>query len=136
MGRVLVASGVCKTLAWRFDSAPVHLFLGLRRDYTTPTTASGSGQAQVGGGRIALRPDEFTGKSYLDSAKIYLERVGHAVSVEDLLDALKRGGSPVGGKTPKRNVKLDQYRREQRLDRSQPAPQADGEAATKPATQC
>jgi hypothetical protein len=44
-----------------------------------------------------LRPDEFTGKPYLDSAKAYLERVGHAVSMEELLDALKRGGSPVGG---------------------------------------
>ena len=34
------------------------------------------------------------------------------VPVDDLLDALKRGGSPVGGKTPKktlRNAKLDQY---------------------------
>jgi hypothetical protein len=70
----------------------------------TPTTASGNGQVQVGGARIALRPDEFTGKSYLDSAKTYLERVNHAVSVEDLLDALKRGGSPVGGKTPKKTL--------------------------------
>jgi hypothetical protein len=86
--------------------------LALPRDYTTPATASGGGQMQFGGTRIALRPDEFTGKAYLDSAKIYLERVGHAVPVDDLLDALKRGGSPVGGKTPKktlRNAKLDQY---------------------------
>jgi hypothetical protein len=70
----------------------------------TPTTANGSGQVQVGGARIGLRPDEFTGKAYLDSAKIYLERVGRAVSVDDLLDALKRGGSPVGGKTPKKTL--------------------------------
>jgi len=98
-------------VAVRFRPGPP-LNLALPRDYTTPATASGGGQMQFGGTRIALRPDEFTGKAYLDSAKIYLERVGHAVPVDDLLDALKRGGSPVGGKTPKktlRNAKLDQY---------------------------
>jgi hypothetical protein len=80
------------------------IVMGGDASLTTPIAAGGSGQAQVGGTRIGLRPDEFTGKAYLDSAKIYLERVGRAVSVDDLLDALKRGGSPVGGKTPKKTL--------------------------------
>jgi hypothetical protein len=75
------------------------------RETITPTTANGSGQVQVGGARIGLRPDEFTGKAYSDSAKIYLERVGGAVCVDDLPDALKRGASPVGGKTLRKTLK-------------------------------
>jgi hypothetical protein len=81
----------------------VKIIMGGDASLPTPT-AAGGGQVQISGARIALRPDEFTGKSYLDSAKSYLERVGRAVSVEDLLDALKRGGSPVGGKTPKKTL--------------------------------
>jgi hypothetical protein len=67
-------------------------------------SAGAAGFVAGASGRTALRPDEFTGKPYSDSAKAYLERVGHAVSMEELLDALKRGGSPVGGKTPKKTL--------------------------------
>jgi hypothetical protein len=35
-----------------------------------------------GVGARTVRPDEFTGKPYLDSAKAYLDKVGHAVSME------------------------------------------------------
>jgi hypothetical protein len=63
-----------------------------------------------GVGARTVRPDEFTGKPYLDSAKAYLDKVGHAVSMEELLDALKRGGSPVGGKTPKKTLYISLVR--------------------------
>jgi hypothetical protein len=60
--------------------------------------------AQIGavtGARPKLRDDEFTGITYKDAAKSYLEKVGHAVSMEELLDALRDGGCPVGGKESK-----------------------------------
>jgi hypothetical protein len=52
----------------------------------------------VSGARPKLRDDEFTGMTYKDAAKCYLEKVGHAVSMEELLDALREGGCPVGAK--------------------------------------
>jgi len=62
------------------------------------------------GPRPKLRPDEFTGKTYFQSAKSYLERVKHAVEIDEILDALKRGGSPVGGKTPKKTLYISLVR--------------------------
>jgi hypothetical protein len=86
--------------------------LGLPRDYTIPITAGGSGQVRVGGTRIGLRPDEFAGKAYLDSAKIYLERVGRAKFRRWPAPCAEARQIPAGGKTPKRpsNAKIDRYR--------------------------
>jgi hypothetical protein len=56
------------------------------------------------GARPKLRDDEFTGMTYQDAAKNYLERVGHAVSMEELLAALRDGGCPVGGINPKKTL--------------------------------
>jgi hypothetical protein len=103
MGRQVRGQGLQNSLpAVQVRSPPPLLAY---RETITPTTANGSGQVQVGGARIGLRPDEFTGKAYSDSAKIYLERVGGAVCVDDLPDALKRGASPVGGKTLRKTLK-------------------------------
>jgi hypothetical protein len=57
-----------------------------------------------------LRPDEFTGKTYIEAAKSYLERVGHAVSMDELLEALKNGGRPIKGKTPKKALYISLVR--------------------------
>ena len=74
------------------------------------TRMASSGTSPANSARVQLRPDEFTGKTYFESAKAYLERVGHAISMEDLLDALKKGGSPVGGKSPKKTLYISLVR--------------------------
>ena len=63
-----------------------------------------------GGARPKLRPDEFMGKTYFEAAKSYLERVGHAVSMDELLEVLKNGGCPVGGKTPRKTLYISLVR--------------------------
>jgi len=64
----------------------------------------------VSGARPKLRDDEFTGMTYKDAAKCYLEKVGHAVSMEELLDALRDGGCPVGGVSPKKTLYISLVR--------------------------
>jgi hypothetical protein len=66
------------------------------RDYTTFSATIGVGRA--GGVRVKLREDKCAGKTYIEAARSYLERIGHAVSMEELLDAFKNGSSPVGGR--------------------------------------
>jgi hypothetical protein len=65
---------------------------------------------QSGSGRSSVRPDEFFGMTYSTAAKMYLEKVGHAVSVEDLLEALNRGGCQVGGREPKKTLYISLVR--------------------------
>jgi hypothetical protein len=78
------------------------------------TTATGNaiiGAAGTGdSARPKVRPDEFMGDTYIEAAKKYLERVGHAVSMEELLEVLKSGGCPVGGKTPKKTLYISLVR--------------------------
>jgi hypothetical protein len=62
------------------------------------------------GGRSTVRPDEFFGMTYTAAASAYLERVGHAVSMDELLDALNKGGCPVGGKEPKKTLYISLIR--------------------------
>ena len=54
------------------------------------------------GGRPMIRADEFFGLQYSDAARNYLRKSGHAVSLDELLDALRNGGCKVGGSDPKR----------------------------------
>jgi hypothetical protein len=61
-------------------------------------------------GRANLRPDEFVGQTYSGAARGYLEKVGFAVSMDELLDALNRGGCPVGGKEPKKTLYISLIR--------------------------
>ena len=48
-----------------------------------------------------ILPDTFFGKSHPDAAAQYLEMVGHAVHIDDILDALKKGGAAFTGNDPK-----------------------------------
>jgi hypothetical protein len=51
-----------------------------------------------------LRPDEFYGMSQNDAAKAYLKKVGRAVSLDQLVDSLNKGGAQVGGANPKKTL--------------------------------
>jgi hypothetical protein len=50
------------------------------------------------------------GKTVSEAARLYLEKVGYAVSMEELLEGLKNGGRPVGGKTPKKSLYISLVR--------------------------
>jgi hypothetical protein len=65
---------------------------------------------QPAGGRANVRPDEFFGMTYTTAAKAYLEKVRHAVSMDELLEALNRGGCTVGGKDPKKTLYISLVR--------------------------
>lgn len=60
--------------------------------------------------KTTLRPDEFFGMTYSVAAEAYLKKVGHAVSMEELLDALNRGGCPVGGREPRKTLYISLIR--------------------------
>ncbi|MGD0571197.1 MAG: hypothetical protein ABSA78_22620 [Candidatus Sulfotelmatobacter sp.] len=75
------------------------------RDNEFGTTAPASS-----GTRTSVRADEFVGLTYSGAAKAYLEKVGHAVSMEELLEVLNRGGCPVGGKEPKKTLYISLIR--------------------------
>lgn len=49
------------------------------------------------GGKPSLRPDEFFGLTHAEAARRYLKKVGHAVSFEELGDALRQGGCKLSG---------------------------------------
>jgi hypothetical protein len=85
------------------------IIVGDDASFTTGPGMAGTG-IPTSGARPNLRPDEFTGKPYFEAAKSYLERIGHAVSMDELLDALRKGGSPVGGKTPKKTLYISLVR--------------------------
>lgn len=55
-------------------------------------------------GKPGIRPDEFFGLTHAEAARCYLKKVGHAVSLDDLVTALQKGGCKVGsgGTEPKK----------------------------------
>jgi hypothetical protein len=53
---------------------------------------------------MEIRPDEFFGMSQSEAAKAYLKKVGRAVSLDDLVTALNKGGAKVGGASPKKTL--------------------------------
>jgi hypothetical protein len=72
-------------------------------EFPAPVSASG-------GPRTAVRADDFFGMTYSTAAATYLAKVGYAVSMDELLDALNRGGCPVGGKEPKKTLYISLIR--------------------------
>jgi hypothetical protein len=62
------------------------------------------------GTKANVRADEFFGMTYSTAATAYLDKVKHAVSMDELLDALNRGGCPVGGKEPKKTLYISLIR--------------------------
>jgi hypothetical protein len=69
---------------------------------TTPHEIRPEQNPPANGKRPDIRPDEFFGKSHGEAARLYLTRVGHAVTLDELLDGLKRGACKVGGADPKK----------------------------------
>lgn len=57
-----------------------------------------------------VRVDEFLGMTQSDAAKIYLKKIGHAVSMDQLVTALKRGACKVGGVDPKKTLYISLVR--------------------------
>jgi hypothetical protein len=51
-----------------------------------------------------IRPDEFYGMSQSEAAKAYLKKVGRAISLDELVSALNKGGAKVGGASPKKTL--------------------------------
>ncbi|MGO9434989.1 MAG: hypothetical protein ACLP00_11970 [Terracidiphilus sp.] len=62
------------------------------------------------GAKASVRPDEFFGMTYSTAAEAYLDKVRHAVSMDELLDALNRGGCPVGGREPRKTLYISLIR--------------------------
>ena len=53
--------------------------------------------AASGRGAIAIRPDQFMGRPPLEAAKMYLGQRGHAASIDEIADAISRGGAAIRG---------------------------------------
>jgi hypothetical protein len=66
-------------------------------DLTVPSVSG----AMIGG-KPNIRADEFFGLTHAEAARRYLKKVGHAVSFEELADALRRGGCKLTGVDPKK----------------------------------
>ena len=60
--------------------------------------------APPAGGTYKPRADEFFGRSQADAAKSYLEKIGHAVPLDEILSALRSGGCKVVGVDPKKTL--------------------------------
>jgi hypothetical protein len=61
-------------------------------------------------GLYTPRPDEFFTMSQGDAAKAFLDRTGHAVSLDELVQGLKSGGCKVGGVDPKKTLYISLVR--------------------------
>ncbi len=53
---------------------------------------------------MGVRPDEFFTMTQSEAAKAYLKKVGHAISFDELVAALRKGGAQLGGADPKRTL--------------------------------
>jgi hypothetical protein len=51
-----------------------------------------------------VRGDEFFSMSQAEAARTYLNKVGHAVPLDELVEVLNKGGCPVGGVDPKKTM--------------------------------
>jgi hypothetical protein len=88
------------------DSSDTGIGDAWRENEFGPKAAS----VNIGASKASLRPDEFFGMTYSAAAAAYLAKVGHAVSMDELLDALNRGGCPVGGREPKKTLYISLIR--------------------------
>jgi hypothetical protein len=92
------------------DSTDLGAMLG---EILTEAQTSESTRIGVAGSSSAkpnIRPDAFVGDTYSIAAKKYLKQVGYAVSVDELVDTLKKGGCPVGGVDPRKTLYISLVR--------------------------
>jgi hypothetical protein len=74
---------------------------------TTPGTPAAEIKLPIGHSGTGVykpRPDEFFGMSQAEAARTYLEKIGHAVLLDDLLKTVTSGGCKVGGADPKKTL--------------------------------
>jgi hypothetical protein len=62
------------------------------------------GISRVSVGSVKIVPGEFFNQSQTDAAAAYLKKVKHAVSVDQILEALKAGGIKFEGAEPKASL--------------------------------
>lgn len=63
---------------------------------------------------VEIQPDDFYGMTQTQAAKAYLLRVKRAVSIDQIVDALRRGGAQLGGADPKKTLYVSLARNPQR----------------------
>jgi hypothetical protein len=63
---------------------------------------------------VDIRPDEFYGMTQTQAAKAYLQRIKRAVSIEQIVEALKNGGAQLGGADPKKTLYVSLARNPER----------------------
>jgi hypothetical protein len=68
-------------------------------------------RAIVGVSPITIKPDDFFGKAQAEAVQEYLRRVGHAAPLDEIFEALRKGGSRLQGKDPKKNLYISLSRR-------------------------
>jgi hypothetical protein len=73
-------------------------FVKLAADLRNPVISGGAAR------QPEIRPDEFVGQKQTDAAKSYLGKIGHAVSLDQIVEALRKGGANLGGADPKRTL--------------------------------
>jgi hypothetical protein len=78
------------------------------------STPEGLPSPNVNGGSASVRPDEFFSMTQTDAAKAYLRKLGRAISMDQLLDGMKRGGAHVGGADPKATLYVSLMRNPKR----------------------
>jgi hypothetical protein len=61
-----------------------------------------------------IRPDEFYGMTQTQAAKAYLLRVKRAVSIDQIVEALRNGGANLGGVDPKKTLYVSLARNPER----------------------
>jgi hypothetical protein len=63
---------------------------------------------------VDIRPDEFYGMTQTQAAKAYLQRVKRAVSIDQIVEALRNGGAQLGGAEPKKTLYVSLARNPER----------------------
>lgn len=64
---------------------------------------------------VTIQPDDFFGMTQTQAARAYLQRVKRAVSIEQIVDALQKGGAQLGGADPKKTLYVSLARNPERL---------------------
>ena len=77
------------------DAAPVST-VPLGNSAAVSRTTNTPGYSRSGNPR-AIKPDQFLGQAPLDAAKKYIALVGHAVHLDEIAEAVQRGGAALKG---------------------------------------
>jgi hypothetical protein len=63
---------------------------------------------------VDIRPDQFYGMTQTQAAKAYLQLVKRAVSIDQIVEALRNGGAQLGGADPKKTLYVSLARNPER----------------------